>query len=107
MYEYRANLIRVVDGDTIVVRLDLGLGIHKNEYLRLYGIDAPEKRGEERVEGIAASRHLELLLKGPLTVETIKDKKGKYGRYLAVVYDSEGMNINSQMIEDGHATLYE
>jgi micrococcal nuclease len=107
MYEYHANLVRVVDGDTVDVRLDLGLGIYKNERLRLHGIDAPEKRGEERVEGIEATRHLELLLKGPLLVQTIKDKKGKYGRYLAVIYDQEGVNINSQMIEDGHATLYE
>jgi len=110
MYEYRATLLRAVDGDTIDVQLDLGLNIYQNIKLRLAEINAPELSTEE---GQAAkSALIEMLPKTPwaLNIRTIKDRKEKYGRYLAQVMfqDSNGEIIfaNNEMIRTGNAVPY-
>lgn len=104
MYEYSATLIRVVDGDTIWVDLDLGLDIHHSIDLRLAGINAPEMK---TYEGKAARGALIELLNraGPMVVRTQKDKQEKYGRYLAVVIMGE-VNVNDAMVAGGHAVAY-
>ena len=105
MYEYRAKVVKVYDGDTITVDLDLGFDITaKKTKLRLANIDAPELRGEDRPAGIASRDRLrELILGKNVRVKTFKDKKGKYGRYIAVVYHPNGRNINQQLVSEGHA----
>jgi len=94
MYQYRAIIQKVVDGDTIEINIDLGLStwIH-NEKLRLYGVDTPEvygvKKGSAEWErGNLASEFVKkyLIEKDEVVIETIKDKREKYGRYLAIVY---------------------
>ena len=75
MYEYRCKILRVVDGDTVDVDIDLGFGIiMSNERVRIHGIDAPESRTRDLVEkkfGLAAKeRVLELLPEG--SYQTIK-----------------------------------
>lgn len=105
LYHYRARLLRVIDGDTVHATIDYGFDQRGDYTLRLEGLDAPE-RGTE--EGSAATAHLsELLEKGPLTVETIKDRREKYGRYRAILWvtlpDSSLLCVNDQMISDGHA----
>lgn len=104
-YHYSATVLRVVDGDTVDVRLDLGLDTYRNERLRLYGIDAPESHTATRVEGDAATAHLVglLLREGAIVVRTHKDQTDKYGRYMATIYAEDGTNINQQMVADGHA----
>lgn len=104
LYEYAATLVRVVDGDTIWVDLDLGLDIHHSIDLRLAGINAPE---HNTAAGQAAKGHLIELLNraGPMIIATQKDKQEKYGRYLAVV-TMGGVNINDAMVADGHAVAY-
>jgi micrococcal nuclease len=118
-YTYRATVMRIYDGDTIFVDLDLGCGIHlkgtngKGEALRLYGIDTPEIRGEERPEGLVAKdRVVELIPVGTeIVVETLLDKSGKYGRLLAVVHYevTEGMwrSLNAQLVTEGLAEAKE
>ena len=87
MYEYRAVVVSVYDGDTIKVDIDLGFGIwKKNETIRLWGIDAPEIRGEEREAGLKARDSLRRLILGEdVIIQTEKDEKGKYGRYIGRV----------------------
>jgi micrococcal nuclease len=109
MYSYKAELVRVVDGDTVVLDVDLGFNTTLRETFRLAGINAPESRGPERIEGKAAAAHLiGLLCNESLTIDTLKDSKGKYGRYLAYLYiEDQGkkININYVMVLDGFAEL--
>jgi micrococcal nuclease len=110
MYQYRATVLRVIDGDTVHVDLDLGCDVHQRMTLRLFGINAPEMRTPE---GPAARDHLIRLLglvEGlgfpVVVVDTIKDRREKYGRYLAVLSTIDGLNVNERMILDGHAVPY-
>lgn len=113
MYEYRASVLKVVDGDTIHAELDLGIDVRITLKLRLAGIDAPEMR---TAEGPPARQHLVDLLGWPnagtpggnqITVRTIKDSQEKYGRYLAfVLVGSRPVSVNDQMVLDGYAMAY-
>ena len=88
MYEYNCELVRVVDGDTVDVDIDLGFGMWlKNERIRLYGIDTPESRTrdlEEKQAGLYAKKVVQDYLpkNKPATLVTIQDKGGKFGRTL-------------------------
>lgn len=94
MYQYNAIVHRVIDGDTLEIAIDLGLSVWiHDERIRLYGINTPEvygvKKGSPEWEtGEKASDFVKSVIKekDPIIIETIKDKKEKYGRYLAVVY---------------------
>lgn len=119
VYFYRALLASNYDGDTVRVRFDLGFGIGlgaygKGENLRLYGMNAPELYRPNREIGHASRDRLtSLLTDQPLVIQTIKaprgeDRKGKYGRYLAIVYvetDQGWLNCNQTMIDEGHAEV--
>jgi micrococcal nuclease len=120
IYIYKAELIRVVDGDTVELMIDLGFSQFTRQTMRLYGVDAPEIRTKE---GKAAKAWLEDAIRPPepIYVQTIqlstKTKRDKYGRFLAVLYDDLGdidanrpmktrvspASINAQMITEGHA----
>lgn len=112
-YVYKAHVVSVYDGDTCTVDIDLGLNtwIH-NEKIRLHRIDAPEIRGEERERGLKSTEYLrQLILDRDIILQTIKDKKEKYGRYLGEIWvaDSAGQyfNVNDEMISQGFAIHYE
>ncbi len=111
-YLYPAKVERIIDGDTIVVDLYLGLGvILDDQYIRFYGIDAWEIRGEEREKGLEAKKYLEeRLSKGNIEIEIFlewgQNGKGKYGRWLGIVY-VDGVNVNAELVEKGHAEEYE
>jgi micrococcal nuclease len=115
MYEYQARVINVVDGDTVDMAVDLGFGISKVLRLRVFGINAPERRGAERLRGELATDLLRDLLAqaqdGIVLVLTIKDKQEKYGRYLAriLVPTAEGdvVDVGARLIAEGLATPYE
>lgn len=104
LYHYRAELERVIDGDTVVLDIDLGLGIWaRDQKVRLYGINAPEKRGKTKAAGQHAEKALDMLLNmQPIIVRTIKDRTGKYGRWLGILM-VDGANINRIMVEDSFA----
>ncbi len=113
LYHYRATVRSVYDGDTITVDLDLGLHTWiRGEKLRLYRINAPELTGASKVAGRASRDYLRSVLNDKeVFVETIKDEREKYGRYLAEVWlqaeDGSWLNINDQMVQMGHAAYAE
>jgi len=106
-YIYKAKVLRVYDGDTITVDWDLGKSIiAKKETLRIYGIDTPEKRGPEKIAGkLVAEYSRNLLDQKEVVIQTIKDKKGKFGRYLAKVWIEE-MDYAQHLIDEGLAKPY-
>lgn len=105
-YRYRAKIERVIDGDTIVCSIDLGIKTWRHgETLRLLDVNTPEIRGDERERGLEYKDFLSgILPEGTdVIVETHKDKAGKYGRLLARVYvNGECVNdkLNSKLILD-------
>lgn len=110
-YNYNATVVKIYDGDTITVDIDLGFGIkYTNVKLRLYGINTPEIRGEQRSEGLISKEYVvSKLLNQNIIISTIKDKTGKYGRYLAVVFYKDGenwINLNDELIANGLAEVY-
>ena len=121
MYEYRATIIKVVDGDTVDVDIDLGFGIiMKDERVRIMGIDTPESRTRDKVEkkfGLAAKTRLKELLGKSCTLKTQinkdgEDMKGKFGRILGdfSVYDTKTdsyKNVTEIMIAEHHAVKYQ
>ena len=111
MYEYRAELVRVVDGDTIDCVLDLGFDIKYKCRVRLKGINTPEIRTrdlEEKKRGFAAKdRVVELLDSNHgFVVKTELDKKGKYGRILGTIVLDNNATINQILLVEGHAEVY-
>ena len=109
MYEYKATVASVYDGDTIRVDIDLGFNIiMRNESIRLYGIDAPEIRGIERPQGLITREKLLTLIPigSMITIKTIKDTKEKYGRYLGIIINSVGINVNDTLLNENYATPY-
>lgn len=107
-YTYRAQVARVVDGDTIDVLIDLGLKIYTATRLRIRGIDTPELRDRDLLERTkaqaAANRVLELAPVGSdIVIETHKDKRGKFGRYLADVTLADGRDLGAVLVAEGHA----
>ena len=112
LFTYEGVVTNIVDGDTMDIEFDLGFSIKFTERVRLYGIDAYEptlRNGtteEEKKLGIEAKAYLIEKLQGQIVlVETIKDEKGKFGRYLAdVIY--KGTLINEDMVNKGYAVEY-
>lgn len=110
MFEYPVKVLRVVDGDTVDVDIDLGFGVWlRKQRIRMLGIDTPESRTrdkEEKVYGLAAKAFLKNALKqGPVILRTVKDGKGKFGRILGEFIVNE-ININEFMIVNYHAVAY-
>jgi len=105
LYIYRAHLVRVVDGDTVVLDLDLGCDVWlRMQHCRLLGINAPELRGDSRQLGLASKEHLEELLAGrsEFIVATEYDRKCSFSRLLVTIY-LDGKSINQRMIQDRFA----
>ena len=114
LYRYKAHVVRVYDGDTCTVDIDLGLSTWvRGESIRLYGINSKEVRGAEREEGLKARDFLSSLILGKdVYIETILDKKGKYGRYIGKIYlpqpeDFTELYINDYMVECGFAEYHD
>jgi len=120
MYEYRCNVVKVVDGDTVDVDIDLGFGVWlKDERVRIMGIDTPESRTSDKVEklfGLAAKEKLKSMLGEAPTLKTQvnkdgEDMKGKFGRILGDfdVYDADKdawRPATDVLIETGNAVAY-
>ncbi len=118
-YNFRVTkIVKVLDGDTIDVLIDLGFDLYKKERVRIAGVDTPEKRTrdlEEKALGIDATNWLKAKLtetiKGDeeLTIRTeLKGGVGKYGRLLGWLYVGEDtISLNEQMITEGYAWAYD
>ena len=112
MYEYKATIRRVVDGDTVDVTLDLGFNIMYNSRIRLLGIDTPESRTrdlEEKKRGLAAKDRVKELcpVGSSVILKTTKDGRGKFGRILGEIFVSGVVqSINQLLVEEGHAVEY-
>mgnify|MGYP006268086943 CR=1 FL=1 len=112
LYHYEARLASVYDGDTIRADISLGFNIWQlDKPIRLYGINTPELRGEERPEGLAVRDIVEERLRQAekIIIETHKDTTGKYGRLLGTIhYSSAGQwhNLNQQLLDEGRAVPY-
>lgn len=113
--EYDVVVIKVVDGDTVDVDIDLGFGVClKDERVRIMGIDTPESRTSDKVEklfGKAASKRLGELLEKDAKLITTEDRhgedvKGKFGRILGDFRAADGRLVTEIMIEEGHCVPY-
>ena len=114
MYEYKCKIIKVVDGDTVDVDLDLGFGVWlRNERVRIMGIDTPESRTSDKVEkvfGLAAKARLSSLLGEDAILETQvkhgENMKGKFGRILGNFTTANGEHCADVLLREGHAVAY-
>ena len=115
MYVFNAELVRVIDGDTIVFNIDLGfdIWIHK-EHVRLARINCPETRTldlNEKRKGLEAKAFVSEVVEdclnsgGKIVLSTFKDS-GKFGRYIAYVIledkNANQVNLNSLIVENNH-----
>ena len=110
-FYYNATLVRVIDGDTIDVDIDLGFSVWLNKQrIRLAGIDTPESRTrnkDEKVRGLMSKKYLvDALSEGQVVIKTHRDKKGKFGRVLGEMYVNDN-NINLRMVDEYLAVKYE
>jgi micrococcal nuclease len=115
MYEYRVKVLRVVDGDTVDVDIDLGFGVWlKDERVRMMGIDTPESRTRDLVEkkfGLASKARLKELLGKDAILKTQinkdgEDMKGKFGRILGDFVTKDDRMATDVLVEEGHAVAY-
>ena len=109
---YRATVVRVVDGDTIRLDIDLGFDIVlNNQSVRLYRVDTPECRTRDLKEK-AAGLLSKSVVKGvvdqgsKVVIKTSLDTKGKFGRILGTIITDEGVNINEHLIDNNYAVEY-
>ena len=106
LYHYRAAVTEVYDGDTLTVDIDLGLGVWlRGQKIRLFGIDAPELKGETKEAGQAARDWLREKVQGKsVLIKTFRDGREKYGRLLAEVWlEGEILSINDRLVHEGMA----
>ena len=115
MYEYKVKVLRVVDGDTVDVDIDLGFGVWlRKERVRIMGIDTPESRTRDKVEkkfGLASKAKLKELLKDGAILKTEvskkgEDMKGKFGRILGDFILDDNRKVTEVLIQEGHAVAY-
>ena len=115
MYEYRVKVLKIVDGDTVDVDIDLGFGVWlKNERVRMMGIDTPESRTRDEVEkkfGLASKARLKELLGKDAILKTQinkdgEDMKGKFGRILGDFITKDNRMATDVLVEEGHAVAY-
>jgi len=118
-YNFRVTeIVKVLDGDTIDVIIDLGFDLYKKERVRIAGVDTPEKRTrdlEEKALGQDATDWMKERLDGAISGEDdlvirteLDGGVGKYGRLLGWLYIGDDLvSLNEQMIEEGYAWSYD
>lgn len=102
MYQYKAKVVRWVDGDTLLCLIDLGFYTHKEERLRLARIDTPELRGKEKEEGKRVKQLVTDIYPPGTEVYVESKKRDNYGRFIAEIYHEEN-SINQWLIDSGNA----
>lgn len=106
--QYLALPTEVVDGDTMHMTVDLGWDIYINDTIRLYGINCPELRTPEGVTAKSFATQWVTDHASPyLVLQTIKDKREKYGRMLGIILSHDlSSNLNQLLVESGNAVVY-
>lgn len=115
MYEYKAKILKVLDGDTVDIDLDLGFNVVlANQRVRMAGIDTPESRTantEEKVRGQLSKKKLaeKLPVGSVIKIQTKRDdgNDDKFGRILGVFILEDGTNLNQWLIDNNYAVLYQ
>lgn len=115
-YEYKARLKKIIDGDTIILDIDLGFSIVlSDQNIRLAGIDTPESKSKDKIEktfALLSKKAVEEFMKNSdkenLVIQTLYDKDNgdKYGRILGRVYNSNKVCLNDWMIDHSFAVAY-
>lgn len=114
MYQYKAKILKILDGDTVEIDLDLGFNITlAAQKVRLSGIDTPESRTtntEEKPRGLLSKKKLQekLPVGSYLTIETLRadSNDDKFGRILGIFIAEDGTNINQWMLDNNYAVSY-
>lgn len=106
-YIYKGLVTKVFDGDTITVDFDLGFFVTlRNQTIRLAEIDAPELKGKEKLMGQAARDWLRRRILGKeVVIQTVKDSKETYGRWLGFIWYGD-VCINHEMMDKEIAKKY-
>ena len=124
MYEYNATVTKLVDGDTIYFKVDLGFTVSVNVHIRLYGVDTPEihgvkKESEEFARGMVAKEFVAEWLSKPsgkvvgaavrlksYDGKNLITKTGKYGRWLAKIYrPNDEVSLNDALVAAGQSDV--
>ncbi len=114
MFIYRCKILKVLDGDTVEIDLDLGFNIMlANQKVRLAGIDTPESRtsnNEEKPRGLLSKKKVQekLPVGSWQKIQTMKPDSNddKFGRILGVFIMEDGTSLNQWMIDNNYAVLY-
>ncbi len=112
LYTYKAAIVRIIDGDSCVLKINLGFRVVIELPCRLAHIDTPELRSPDdaaRARAMEAKQKLTELLADPeVIIRSFKPFHGdKFGRYLVEIINSKGINVNQTLLDLGLATLYE
>ena len=113
MYKYKAKVVKIVDGDTIDVVIDLGFKISTHQRIRLEGINTPEtynvkRNSEEYKKGMAAKNFVIQRIganNNDVIIATNRDT-GKYGRYIGAIWLADNTkSLNDELVEKGFAKI--
>ena len=114
MYEYNAKVVKIYDGDTLTLDIDLGMFVWAHaQKIRVARINCPEVRGEEREQGLIARDYVrDKLSGGDVKIRTFKDTKGKYGRWIAEVEfldpdTQQWTNLSDLLVRENKAVYHE
>lgn len=102
MYEYKARVIKIIDGDTLIAVVDVGFYTYVHQHFRLLNYEAPEVRGPERPFGLIAKAKLEELLPVETVISIRTEKADDFGRWLAEVPWDQGGTLSEYLIKLGY-----
>ena len=111
MYEYAVKeFVKIVDGDTVDIVLDLGFEVYRKERIRINRIDTPESNSKNELEkklGLEAKNYVSMWLinQKKVKIKTLKDDK--YGRLLGEFYGDNNVCLSDLLIEQGYAWAYD
>ncbi len=109
LYNYKAKVLRIVDGDTVNLEIDMGMKIYFKSNCRLSGINAPELSSTDvviRESAIKSKEYLAMLLPINSIVDLKSISLDKYGRSIGKITTNEGVVVNDEMIKSGNAVIY-
>lgn len=107
-YIRRAKLVRVIDGDTCEVEIDLGFLLTKRERVRVLGVNCPEMKGATKAAGQAAKEFAVQWFadrSAEFVVRTVKDKEDSFGRFLAEIVSGDD-SLGADLLAHGHAVVF-